>query len=184
MSIINNVHIFKGDITQYPADVIVNAANSSLLGGGGVDGLIHRKGGKEVLEECQKIRNAQGGCKVGKAVITTAGKLPFKAIIHSVGPAWIDGKNQEKELLEECYRSCFQLAKAKNFKTISFPNISTGRYGFPKDLAAEIVFKVLLDETVFFEQINFVCFDIENYFIYLKIFNKGDAQDPPESYCL
>ncbi|WP_207513019.1 O-acetyl-ADP-ribose deacetylase [Longitalea luteola] len=163
------VTVIKGDITKLPVDAIVNAANTSLLGGGGVDGAIHRAGGPAILEECKKIRAKQGGCATGKAVITTAGQLPAKYVIHTVGPIWNGGHKGEPELLASCYRSSLQLAVANGVKTIAFPNISTGIYGFPKPNAADIAIKevqqYLADENPL-EEVIFVCFDDENYTLY------------------
>src|SRR5687768_7637070 len=132
------IKLIKGDITKMKVDAIVNAANSSLLGGGGVDGAIHRAGGPAILEECKKIRDRQGGCITGEAVITTAGNLPAKYVIHTVGPVWNGGKANEKELLARAYRSSLKIAVEKKLRSIAFPNISTGIYGFPKKAAAEI----------------------------------------------
>src|SRR6476661_6881709 len=132
------LEVVKGDITKISVDVIVNAANTSLLGGGGVDGAIHRAGGPAILEDCRKIIAKQGGCKTGEAVITTAGNLPAKFVIHTVGPVWNGGNKNEATLLENCYRNALKLAVENNCKTIAFPNISTGIYGFPKDKAAVI----------------------------------------------
>ncbi|MGB0432429.1 MAG: macro domain-containing protein, partial [Bacteroidia bacterium] len=132
------IELLKGDITKVECDVIVNAANTSLLGGGGVDGAIHRVGGKQILEECISIRNRQGGCKVGEAVITNAGNLPCQKVIHTVGPRWNGGKSNEREKLSSCYKKSLKLAEANGLKTIAFPNISTGIYGYPKKEAAEI----------------------------------------------
>lgn len=164
----------QGDITKIAVDAIVNAANTSLLGGGGVDGAIHRAGGKEILEECIKIRNRQGGCKTGEAVYTSAGKLPSKYVIHTVGSVWQDGTHGERELLANCYKNCLQIAQELEIKTISFPNISTGVYRFPKEEAAEIVLNSVnkfakQSESLFLEEIIFVCFDEENYKIYERL---------------
>ena len=133
------IQIIKGDITTTGSDAIVNAANTSLLGGGGVDGAIHRKGGAIILEECQKIRNRQGGCKVGESVITAAGNLPAQKVIHTVGPRPNGGISQEDEKLKSCYLTSLQLAEDCQLKTIAYPNISTEIYKFPKDPAASIV---------------------------------------------
>lgn len=162
------IEIIKGDITEIHVDAIVNAANTSLLGGGGVDGAIHRKGGKAILEECIQIRNKQGGCKTGDAVITTAGDLPSKYVIHTVGPFWNNGKSLEVELLQNCYLSSLELAVRNDVKTIAFPNISTGIYKFPKELAAEIALNIIdrFDDKEKIEKIIFVCFDDENFKIY------------------
>ena len=162
----NKIELIKGDITKVSVDCIVNAANTSLLGGGGVDGAIHRVGGKEILEECRKIIAKQGGCKVGEAVITTAGNLPAKFVIHTVGPVWNGGKNNENEKLSDCYRNSLQLALANKCRTIAFPNISTGIYRFPKAEAAKISVSVTIDflsKTNEIEKVIFVCFDDENF---------------------
>jgi O-acetyl-ADP-ribose deacetylase (regulator of RNase III) len=161
----NHIKLIKGDITKVHADAIVNAANSSLLGGGGVDGAIHRAGGKEILEECRKIVARQGGCKVGEAVITTAGKLPAKYVIHTVGPVWNDGTNHETQKLESCYLNSLKLAAAHNCKTIAFPGISTGIYRFPKAQAAKIAVATIKNylASSTFEEVILVSFDEENY---------------------
>ncbi|AQW97720.1 RNase III inhibitor [Elizabethkingia anophelis] len=164
------IEIIKGDITKIQADVIVNAANSSLLGGGGVDGAIHRAGGKQILDECIQIRNKQGKCNPGEAVVTTAGNLPAQYVIHTVGPVWNGDKERCERLLGNCYNNALELAGNLGVKTIAFPNISTGIYKFPKDLAAEIAIKIaqnLESETI--EKIIFVCFDEENERIYKQL---------------
>lgn len=163
------ITLIKGDITKIKVDVVVNAANSSLLGGGGVDGAIHRAGGPMILDECQDIRNRLGKCKTGEAVITTAGNLPAKKLIHTVGPVYNGGNRLEKEkqLLAYCYSNSLKLVEANELKTIAFPNISTGIYRFPKSLAADIAIKSVLNyksETI--EEVIFVCFDDENYQLY------------------
>ena len=127
-----------GDITTVKVDAIVNAANSALMGGGGVDGAIHRAGGKQILEECKVIIAKQGACNVGEAVITSAGNMPAKYVIHTVGPIWHGGKNMEAQKLADCYKNSLILALENNCITIAFPNISTGVYHFPKDKAAKI----------------------------------------------
>lgn len=163
------IKLLKTDITQINADAIVNAANSSLLGGGGVDGAIHRAGGPAILEECRQIRAKQGGCSTGEAVITTAGRLPAKYVIHTVGPVWNGGNKGEKELLANCYRNSLKLAVAHGVKTIAFPNISTGIYHFPKPEAASIAIKEVQQFTAndqSIDEIYFVCFDDENYGLY------------------
>lgn len=168
----NKIEIIKGDITKIVVDAIVNAANTSLLGGSGVDGAIHRIGGKKILDECQKIRAKQGGCKIGEAVITTAGNLPAKIVIHTVGPCWNGGHNHEIELLTNCYLNCFILANKNAITTISFPNISTGIYKFPKQLAAEIALKTIRVSLPLYphiQKVNVVCFENDNYLIYKKI---------------
>lgn len=164
------IKLIQGDITKINTDAIVNAANTSLLGGGGVDGAIHKKGGKEILDECIKIRNKQGGCKVGEAVITTAGNLPSKYVIHTVGPVWNGDKEEKKMLLANCYKSCLTIAENQNLKSIAFPNISTGIYHFPKDKAAEIAIESIKSfQFNSIEEVVFVCFDDENYDLYKKI---------------
>ena len=169
------IEVLKGDITKIQVDAIVNAANTSLLGGGGVDGAIHKAGGKAILEECQKIRSKQGGCKVGEAVITTAGKLPAKFVIHTVGPVWNNGKSNEEKLLLLAYLNSLKLALDKEVTSISFPNISTGIYKFPKEKAAQIAIQAVADflnTTNKIKQVIFVCFDEENYRIYSELLKK------------
>ncbi|WP_299120139.1 O-acetyl-ADP-ribose deacetylase [uncultured Winogradskyella sp.] len=166
------IQVIKGDITKIEVDSIVNAANSSLLGGGGVDGAIHRAGGSQILDECRDIRNRQGKCKTGEAVITTAGKLPAKKVIHTVGPVYNGGKRLEKEKqdLSNCYLNSIKLAEEFNLKSIAFPNISTGIYRFPKDLAAEIAVEIVSSyKSSTIEDVIFVCFDDENYQIYKEL---------------
>ncbi|WP_326981573.1 O-acetyl-ADP-ribose deacetylase [Chryseobacterium sp. MYb264] len=164
------IELIKVDITKIKADAIVNAANSSLLGRGGVDGAIHRAGGKQILDECIEIRNRQGKCKTGEAVVTTAGNLPAKYVIHTVGPVWNGDDEKCSQLLANCYQNSLKLAESLDIKTIAFPNISTGIYRFPKELAG----KIAVDEVKKFnsdiiEKIIFVCFDDENVEIYKKL---------------
>lgn len=162
----NKIEIIKGDITKVAVDAIVNAANTSLLGGGGVDGAIHRAGGNTILDDCRKIIAKQGGCKTGEAVITTAGNLPAKFVIHTVGPVWNGGNNNEKEKLANCYKNSLQLAIDNNCKTIAFPGISTGIYKFPKQDAAVIAMETVvtfLSNSNKIDKVIFVCFD-EDYF--------------------
>lgn len=166
------IEVIQGDITKIPVDAIVNAANTSLLGGGGVDGAIHRAGGPEILEDCKKIRSKQGGCPVGTAVITTAGKLPAKYVIHTVGPVWNQGKSNEEALLASAYLSSLKLAVEHEVNTIAFPNISTGIYRFPKQRAAEIAMDIVqqfLAVNAVIEKVIFVCFDGENLEIYREL---------------
>ncbi|MFY0673139.1 MAG: O-acetyl-ADP-ribose deacetylase [Bacteroidia bacterium] len=161
------IEILKGDITKVECDAIVNAANTSLLGGGGVDGAIHRFGGKQILEECISIRNKQGGCKVGDAVITNAGNLPCKKVIHTVGPRWNNGNSHENEKLKSCYLKSLGLAEAYSLKSLAFPNISTGIYGYPKREAAEIAIETVFNfKSEIMETAIFVCFDEENFDLY------------------
>ncbi|MFZ6759354.1 O-acetyl-ADP-ribose deacetylase [Undibacterium sp. Ji50W] len=174
----SSIFVLKGDITGHPADIIVNAANSSLLGGGGVDGAIHRKGGPEILNECRKIRARQGGCYAGNAVITTAGLLPAKYVIHAVGPRWNDGMHGEAELLQQTYQRCLHLAVEHNASSMSFPNISTGTYKFPKELAAQIASDTIFsffenDQSI--ETINIVCYEQDNYDIYQEIIKRRES---------
>jgi O-acetyl-ADP-ribose deacetylase len=161
------IELIKGDITKVNADAIVNAANTSLLGGGGVDGAIHRAGGPVILEDCKKIIAKQGGCKTGQAVITRAGNLPAKFVIHTVGPVWNGGYKSEAQKLADCYKNSLQLAIDNRCKTIAFPNISTGVYRFPKSDAAKIAVDTVADflsQTDKIEKVIFVCFDEENEF--------------------
>ena len=163
-----------GDITKLDAEAIVNAANSSLLGGGGVDGAIHRAAGPQLLEECRKIaeerRNIPGGpCPAGDAVMTAAYRLPCKHIIHTVGPVWHGGGQGEAETLASCYRNSLLLAAGAGLVSIAFPNISTGVYGYPKDKAASTAVEAVkktLCETPGIKRVVFVCFDEESFKIY------------------
>ena len=156
----------KGDITRVSVDAIVNAANSSLMGGGGVDGAIHRAGGPTILEACRKIVARQGGCKTGEAVITTAGNLPARYVIHTVGPVWNGGQANEMKLLADCYQNSLKLAVENKCKSIAFPNISTGIYRFPKKEAATIAVDAVFDflkGSDDIQHVYFVCFDDENF---------------------
>jgi O-acetyl-ADP-ribose deacetylase len=159
--------VIKADITKTEVDAIVNAANSSLMGGGGVDGAIHRAGGPAILEDCKKIVARQGGCKTGEAVITTAGNLPAKYVIHTVGPIWSSSQQEKNDkLLANCYRNSLQLAVENNCSSIAFPNISTGVYRFPKDRAAKVAVgavKEFVEANGNIEKVIFVCFDEENF---------------------
>jgi O-acetyl-ADP-ribose deacetylase (regulator of RNase III) len=164
------IEIVQGDITLINVDAIVNAANSSLLGGGGVDGAIHRKGGSQILEECIIIRNRQGGCPTGEAVYTTGGLLPCRYVIHTVGPVWQGGHKGESALLTNCYTNALKIAVSLKVSSIAFPNISTGIYHFPKAAAAKIALRAVKDflseETHKLKSVLFVCYDAENYNLY------------------
>ena len=163
------IAVVRDDITKQNVDAIVNAANSSLMGGGGVDGAIHRAGGPAIVDECRKIIAAQGSCKTGDAVITTAGNLPAHFVIHTVGPVWNGGNKDEARLLESCYRKSLELAVENEVKTIAFPNISTGIYGFPKKQAADIAVYAVQSFLLTYqslEKVVFVCFDDENLHLY------------------
>lgn len=172
------ITVAKGDITKVQVDAIVNAANSSLLGGGGVDGAIHRAGGPAILEDCRKIIAKQGSCKTGEAVITGAGKLPAKYVIHTVGPVWNGGHKGEPEKLAQCYINSLKLAVQYRCESIAFPNISTGIYGYPKELAAAVAVRSIfefLEEHQLPGKVSLVCFDDENYMLAIKqvhLFNK------------
>jgi len=164
-----DITLVRGDITQQEVDAIVNAANSSLLGGGGVDGAIHRAGGKSILEDCQAIRARQGGCPTGQAVITTGGNLPAQKVIHTVGPVWRGGDHGEADLLRSCYRNSLQLAVENDLLSVAFPCISTGIYGYPIQLAAPLAVQVVRDfvnENPGLKEIRFVVFSDEDYQIY------------------
>jgi O-acetyl-ADP-ribose deacetylase (regulator of RNase III) len=162
------IELIKGDITALQVDAIVNAANSSLLGGGGVDGAIHRAAGPELLDECLKLE----GCSAGEAKLTRGYNLRAGHIIHTVGPVWQGGMNDEHALLAACYQNSLKIAGEKKFKTIAFPGISTGVYGFPKDQAALIAItetKRFLKKYDCPEVVIFVAFDDENFNIYKKL---------------
>lgn len=168
----NRIILLQGDITQLKVDAIVNAANSSLMGGGGVDGAIHCSGGPAITAECANIVALHGRCEPGNAVITTGGKLPATYIIHTVGPVWHGGKFNEDQILKNAYSNSLQLAAKKILQTIAFPNISTGVYGFPKDRAAQIAVRTVqkfLEENEQIRQVYFVCFDKENYELYERL---------------
>ncbi|MCM3745852.1 macro domain-containing protein [Paenibacillus pasadenensis] len=157
----------QGDITRLEADVIVNAANSSLSGGAGVDGAIHSAGGIAIHDELSLIRQEMGSCEPGEAVVTTAGKLPAAYVIHAVGPVWQGGESGEAKLLAACYSRSLQLADEKNAASIAFPALSTGIYGYPKPEAAEIAFRSVADylkenEDTTIKRVSFVCMDEEN----------------------
>jgi O-acetyl-ADP-ribose deacetylase (regulator of RNase III) len=167
------LRIIKGDITEVEADAIVNAANSSLMGGGGVDGAIHRKGGPKILEECRRIRETEwpDGLPTGKAVITSGGDLKAKYIIHTVGPVWLGGFHVEAELLKQAYRNSLKLAVAKGLKTIAFPSISTGAYGYPVEDASQIAVRTIkdfLEKEDRLEKVTIVLFSEDDFQVYLR----------------
>ena len=164
---LDRIEIIKGDITKLKVDAIVNAANSSLLGGGGVDGAIHSAAGPRLLEECKELN----GCKTGEAKITKGYNLPAKFVIHTVGPVWSGGNNDEDELLRNCYINSLILAKQNQIKTLAFPAISTGVYRFPLDRAAKIAIstvKDFLSNDDSLEKVVFICFDENTETIYKK----------------
>ena len=165
------IEVVQGDITQQQVEAIVNAANNSLLGGGGVDGAIHRVAGPELLEECRKLK----GCPTGQAKITQGYRLPVKWVIHTVGPVWRGGNYKENEYLTQCYQSCFNLVEKYRLKTVAFPSISTGAYRFPLEYAV----KIAVTETVnflkknnFVEKIIFICFNKSVYNCYIAELKK------------
>jgi O-acetyl-ADP-ribose deacetylase (regulator of RNase III) len=173
------IELLQTDITAVNVDAIVNAANRSLMGGGGVDGAIHRKGGPVILEECMRITNKHGGCDPGEAVYTTAGKLPATYVIHTVGPIWDGGSSGEDQLLRNCYLNSLKIAEKLGVKSISFPNISTGVYRFPKRRAAEIAVNAVKqygETNTGIERVIFVCFDDENFRIYRDLIKATDSQ--------
>lgn len=163
-----SIELVQGDITRLNVDAIVNAANSSLLGGGGVDGAIHRAAGPGLLEECKTLN----GCPGGEAKLTSAYNLLAKWVIHTVGPVWHGGKNNEAKVLASCYANSLRIAEELKMKSIAFPNISTGVYGYPKEQAAEIAISTVRNfthKTENLEKIIFVVFDEENAEIYKKL---------------
>ncbi|SDC00538.1 O-acetyl-ADP-ribose deacetylase (regulator of RNase III), contains Macro domain [Cupriavidus sp. YR651] len=164
-----HLQVVHGDITRLAVDAIVNAANSGLLGGGGVDGAIHGAGGPAIMTACRAIRDAQGGCPTGEAVITTGGLLPAPYVIHAVGPVWRGGGEDEDALLANAYRNSIRLAAEHKLRTVAFPNISTGIYGFPRERAVDIAIGAVREamaKAPSIEQVTFVCFDDENYRLY------------------
>jgi O-acetyl-ADP-ribose deacetylase (regulator of RNase III) len=168
---IERIEILKIDITTLAVDAIVNAANSTLLGGGGVDGAIHRAAGPDLIAECRTL----GGCATGKAKLTEGYNLPAKNIIHTVGPVWNGGKNGEPELLASCYRSCFAIANAHGLRTLAFPAISCGVYRFPVGLAVEIALRETAEELSkdnSIDKVIFACFEESAYVSYCSAFQK------------
>ena len=166
----DRIELVEGDITKQAVDAIVNAANTTLLGGSGVDGAIHRAAGPALLDECRKL----GGCATGHAKITKGYRLPAKWVIHTVGPVWRDGRHGEDELLASCYRSSFALALEHGVSTIAFPSISTGAYGFPMERAAQIAVreaKSFLGGNATVERVVLVCFGKSAYDTYARVVN-------------
>jgi len=167
------MEVIKGDITELQVDAIVNAANNSLLGGGGVDGAIHRAAGPELLEECRGLN----GCRTGEAKITKGYKLPAKWVIHTVGPIWYGGHGNERELLKKCYENSLKIGEEKSIKSVAFPSISTGAYGFPIEKAVKIAVKEVknfLENNRTIEKVIFVCFSDNDYNIYLEELRKNN----------
>jgi O-acetyl-ADP-ribose deacetylase (regulator of RNase III) len=165
-----SLSLIKGDITNQATDAIVNAANSSLMGGGGVDGAIHEAGGPAILEECKKIVRKQGRLPIGKAVITTGGNLKSKYVIHTVGPIWQGGNRNEAELLESCYKESLGLAEKHGLHSISFPSISTGAFRYPVREAAKVALKAVVDflkgEASSVKEVVFVLYDDRTFNAY------------------
>jgi len=167
----SKIKMVQGDITDQETEAIVNAANPTLMGGGGVDGAIHRKGGSKILEECKKIRKTEWpeGLPTGKAVITSGGKLKAQYVIHTVGPIWRGGNRDEPRLLSDAYRNSLELAVSKGLKTIAFPSISTGAYGYPVEKASRIALKTVksfLEERDSLEEVRFVLFSNSDFKTY------------------
>jgi O-acetyl-ADP-ribose deacetylase (regulator of RNase III) len=176
MSVPNRIRVERGDITRIPVDAIVNAANYALVGGGGVDGAIHRAGGPTLMEELGVIRMRDGGCPPGSAVVTSAGKLPAKLVFHAVGPVYRGGQQGEPEQLAGCYRTCMKLAVENGARTISFPAISTGVFGYPEQEAAEIAVrevKAFLETSDGIDAVIFVVFSSSAEGIYRCLLRAG-----------
>ena len=177
MYVLHRMRVERGDITRIPVDAIVNAANSALLGGGGVDGAIHRAGGPTLMQELEVIRAREGGCPSGSAVATGAGKLPAQFVFHAVGPVYRDGRRGEPELLASCYRKCLELAVERGARTVSFPAISTGAYGYPAEEAAQIAVREVtgfLEKNAAIDSVIFAVYDGATEGIYSRLLGLGD----------
>lgn len=174
------VTLERGDITAHKADAIVNAANSTLLGGGGVDGAIHRQGGPEILSQCRVIAAQRGPLPPGDAVATDAGRLPTRRVLHTVGPIWHGGDHHEAETLGRCYRSCLELARQEGLRTVAFPSISTGAYRFPVKEAAKVAIEAITgflnEHPDVFERITWVLFDESTFAIYAEVLGLAAKQ--------
>jgi O-acetyl-ADP-ribose deacetylase (regulator of RNase III) len=167
----SRIDLVQGDITLQDVDAVVNAANNSLLGGGGVDGAIHRAAGSRLLEECRKL----GGCATGEAKVTSGYNLKARWIIHTVGPVWKDGRHEEDRLLKSCYRSCLNLAAKLKAASIAFPSISTGAYRFPVERASRIAFgeiRQFLERSALPGKVILVCYDADTYRHYLHLLDQ------------
>jgi len=163
------IELVRGDITREQVDAVVNAANTGLRGGGGVDGAIHRAAGPTLAEECRKIRDRQGGCPTGEAVITSAGNMVATYVIHTPGPVWRGGDNGETELLRNCYANCLRVAEENGVTTIAFPSISTGVYRYPIEQAVKIAFAAVQEHAITAQQVQlvrFVLFSDHDYQVY------------------
>ncbi|OPJ62611.1 ADP-ribose-binding protein [Clostridium oryzae] len=168
----DKIRIVKGDIIKQEVDAIVNAANNGLLGGSGVDGAIHAAGGRKILEECKAIISKIGSLKTGEAVITSGGNLKAKYVIHTVGPIWRGGNSNEEIFLTNAYKNSLKLAAEQGIKTIAFPCISAGVYGYPKEQAAKVAFSTVLQSLNTYKEIDevrFICFDEETYNLYIAL---------------
>jgi len=176
-----NLHIIQGDITEQATDAIVNAANSSLMGGGGVDGAIHRAGGSAILDECKQIVSRQGRLPAGKAVMTTGGNLKARYVIHTVGPIWHGGNKGEPELLASAYQESLKLAAENHLGSISFPSISTGAYGYPvreaSKVAIGVVIAFLRQRATSLREVMFVLFDSQTFTVYASALREVVAED-------
>ena len=171
----SRIEIIQGDITKQAVDAIANAANCSLLGGGGVDGAIHRAAGPELLAECRTLH----GCETGKAKITKGYRLPARYVLHTPGPVWHGGAHREDELLASCYRSCLELADENGCRTVDFPSISTGVYGFPVERAAGIAIRTIADflaEHPAIERVRMVCFDSRTKAVYDRALREWEGR--------